>query len=165
MKPFLVTVAAAALCSTSALAQNSLGTDETSINLTALDENAVMLAMQEQGFLATMEVANDGTPKISSKVSSTNFSIYFYGCDGANTNCTSISFSAGYDLIDGITATKANKWNRENRFSKTYIDDEDDPYLEMDVTLDFGGVAVENFHDWLDIWRVAVEEFEEFIDW
>ncbi len=74
-------------------------------------------------------------------------------------------FKAGYNLENGISTLKINEWNRTKRFSRAYIDDESDPFLEMDVNLDYDGVGSENFQDTLDWWRVSVESFEEFIDW
>lgn len=132
--------------------------------VTATDANAVMKAMQDFGLVATMGTDGDNDPKISSRVSDTKFSVYFYGCQD-NMNCSSIMLKAGYDLNTGISALKINEWNRDKRFSKAYIDDEGDPFLEMDVNLDFDGVGDKNFEDTLDWWRLLVEDFEEFIDW
>lgn len=132
--------------------------------ITADNAGAVMKAMQNFGLVATMGADSDGDPKISSRVSDTKFSVYFYGCDN-NVNCSSIMIKAGYDLNSGMSALKINEWNREKRFAKAYIDDEGDPILEMDVNLDLDGVGDKNFEDTLDWWRLTVEDFEEFIDW
>jgi len=132
--------------------------------MTAQDENAILRAMQDFGLVATMGEDGGGDPKISSRVSDTKFSVYFYGCEN-NQNCASIMFKAGYDLNDGITAMKINEWNRDKRFAKAYIDDEGDPFLEMDVNMALDGMGGENFADNLDWWRLLVEDFEDFIDW
>ncbi|HHI70804.1 MAG TPA: YbjN domain-containing protein [Rhodobacteraceae bacterium] len=132
--------------------------------VTAKDANAVLKAMQDFGLVATMDVDSEGDPKISSRVSDTKFNVYFYGCED-NKNCKSILIKAGYDLNNGISALKINEWNREKRFVKAYIDDEGDPFIEMDINLDFEGVGSQNFADDLDWWRLLVEDFEDFIDW
>jgi len=132
--------------------------------VTSHDANDVLKAVQSAGFVATMGTDDDGDPRISSRVSDTKFLIYFYGCED-NKNCKSILIKAGYDLDAGITASKVNEWNRNKRFGKAYIDDEGDPYLEMDVNMDFDGIGDKNFADTLDWWRVTVENFEEFIGW
>ncbi len=132
--------------------------------VTATDENAILQAMQDFGLVATMGTDNSGDPKISSRVSSTKFKVYFYGCTD-NTQCTSIQFGAGYDLKSGISALKVNEWNAKKRFAKAYIDDEGDPFLEMDINTDFDGIGIKNFEDSMDLWRSLVEDFEEFIDW
>ncbi len=132
--------------------------------VTATDENTILQAMQDFGLVATMGTDNSGDPKISSRVSSTKFKVYFYGCTD-NTQCTSIQFGAGYDLKSGISALKVNEWNTKKRFAKAYIDDEGDPFLEMDINTDFDGIGIKNFEDSMDLWRSLVEDFEDFIDW
>jgi len=128
------------------------------------DPAQIMKAMQDFGFVATLETDDDGDPKIVSRVSRTKFRVYFFGCEN-NTNCGSLHFRSGYDLDNSLSALKINEWNREKRFTKAYIDDEGDPFMEMDVNLDFDGVGTENFEDTLDWWRLLVEEFEDFIEW
>ena len=81
--------------------------------------------------------------------------------DAAN---RTIQFSAGYDLTEKIAPEKVNGWNEENRWTNVYLDEEEDPFIEMDLYLGHGGVTPENFTEWLDIWRVQVEEFEGYID-
>ncbi len=132
--------------------------------ITATNARVVLKAMQDFGLVATMEKDSQGDPKIASRVSDTKYSVYFYGCEN-NDNCSSILIKAGYDLTNGISASKVNEWNREKRFAKAYIDDDGDPFLELDVNLDFEGVGNKNFEDTLDWWRLSVEDFEEFIDW
>ncbi|WP_343080206.1 YbjN domain-containing protein [Ostreiculturibacter nitratireducens] len=134
-------------------------------NLRASDPDAVMLAMQKEGFLVTRETADDGTPKLVSRVSVSRFQVYFYGCDKAGESCTSIQFSAGYDLDAPMSALKTNQWNSENRYSRAFIDDEGDPYLKLDLSLFGDGTGQENFGEVLDLWRLLVEDFEDFIDW
>ena len=63
-----------------------------------------------------------------------------------------------------MTMDQVNTWNREFRFGKVYLDDENDPFLEMDVNLDYG-VSEGNFLDTLDWWTVVLGRFEEYIDW
>ena len=130
----------------------------------ATDPAVLLAAMQDFGFAATLEKDSDGDPLIVSRISKTKFRVFFFGCNGGE-NCSSIHFRAGYDLDKPISALVVNEWNRQKRFGKAYIDDEGDPYLEMDLNMAFDGVGYENFQDTLDWWRVVVEGFEEFIDW
>lgn len=129
----------------------------------AADPAGVVAAMQEFGYTATLETDSLGDPKISSRVSQSNFVVLFFGCTD-NVDCASIQFYVGYDLTDSFSALKANEWNRTQLFTKATIDDEGDPALEMDVNLDFDGSGADNFQDVLDIWRISVEQFEDFID-
>lgn len=132
--------------------------------ITATNPAQILKAMQEYGFTVTMEKDSDGDPKIVGQVSRTKFRVYFFGCTN-NKDCGSLHFRAGYDQEGVMSALKVNEWNREKRFTKAYIDDEGDPFMEMDVNLDFDGVGVKNFEDTLDWWRLLVEDFEDFIEW
>lgn len=133
--------------------------------VTASNPNGVMRALQDYGYVATMEADSRGNPKIASRVSDTKFKVYFFGCNDNGANCTSIQLGAGYDLNNGLNASTINEWNRDKRFAKAYIDDEGDPFLEMDINLDYDGSGDENFQDSLDLWRLLVEDFEVFIEW
>lgn len=53
------------------------------------------------------------------------------------------------------TLKKANTWNATKRFSRTYLDDEGDPHLELDLDL-AGGVAEERIFDFLRTCRVSL---------
>ncbi len=133
-------------------------------NIEARVPQSVLDAMQQMGFLATMDKDDDGDPLISSRISETRFHIYFYGCV-ENVECSSIQFVAGYDLDEDFALDLMNGWNEENRWTKAYLDDEGDPIMEMDLYLGGGGVSRENFEEWLDLWRRLVEDFEVVIDY
>lgn len=105
-----------------------------------------------------------GDPMLTSRVSATELNVYFYGCTN-NADCTPIQISAGYDTDDGVSMDLINAWNAGHRFGRAYLDKEDDPYVEMDMNLDHGGVSEGNFRDTLDWWRVVVEAFEDHIEW
>lgn len=129
----------------------------------ANNERAVATFIQDQGYRAKLEYLDDGDPVIRSNSSGTNFSIYFFDCD-RGTNCKTIQFFVSYDLNDGMTYEKVNEWNRGWRFGKVYLDDENDPFMELDVNIEYG-VTHENLADTIDWWLVAMGNFEEFIDW
>ncbi len=132
--------------------------------ITATNPWNVMSAMQSFGLVATLTTDSAGDPKIESRVSRSQFNVYFYGCDDGK-DCTSVQFSAGYNLDDGLSYARANAWNVDKRFTRVALDEESDPFLRMDVNLDYEGVGEDNFEDTLDLWRILIEDFEEFIDW
>lgn len=154
LKSTLGAIGIAALFSSGALAGE----------ITATDPAQIMKAMQEYGFTVSMEKDSDGDPKIVAQISRTKFRVYFFGCTN-NIDCGSLHFRAGYDMDGVMSALKVNEWNREKRFTKAYIDEEGDPFMEMDVNLDYDGVGAQNFEDTLDWWRLLVEDFEDFIEW
>lgn len=133
-------------------------------NLVASDARAIAAAMQDFGYRAELTTDNEGDPLIKSAAGGANFSVYFYGCS-AGKHCQSIQFSAGFDLADGTSLEVANDWNARKRFAKTYLDQDMDPYLEMDVNLAYGGVTAKNFADTLDSWDKLLADFKTHINW
>ncbi len=83
------------------------------------------------------------------------------GCT-KNKLCQSLHFGAGYDLTDGTTIGLIESWNEEQRFASAYPDDEDDPFLQMDVNTE-GGVTRENFEKTFDLWQKLKGQFENHI--
>lgn len=61
------------------------------------------------------------------------------------------SFSDG-----NATLKKVNEWNRTKRFSRTYLDDDGDPHLELDLDME-GGVTVARLLDFLKTCRVSFD--------
>lgn len=60
-----------------------------------------------------------------------------------------VSFGDGH-----ATLQKVNEWNATKRFSRTYLDDEGDPHLELDLDL-AGGVTEARIKDFLRTCRVS----------
>lgn len=129
----------------------------------ASDERLLAQFLQDQGFRAKLEVLDDGDPVIRSNSSGTNFSIYFYGCE-RGTDCQSIQFFVAYDLDDGLALERVNAINSQNRFTKVYLDEDNDPFMELDVNMAFG-VTHENLADTLEWWLVSMGELERELDW
>lgn len=127
------------------------------------DPQGIVDAMRAAGYQATLTSDNDGNPKIKGKLSKSEYSIYFYSCQNKK-DCLSVQFSAGYNLDRGLTTAKVNEWTYGKRWAKMSIDEEGDPYLQMDVNLRYG-VTEDTFADTLDVWRMMVEDFEPFIGW
>ena len=128
----------------------------------ATDADNLADVIRDLGYRAVVSVDNVGDPLIESSVGGTDISIYFYGCED-NANCKSLLFKVGYALDGGTTLEVVNAWNAENLFGRAYLDDVDDPWIEMAVNLD-GGVSQTNFEDTFDWFEVVVGEFEDHID-
>jgi hypothetical protein len=107
----------------------------------------------------TLETGEDGDPLIRGRIDGESFVVYFYGCtNGAE--CRSVQFTAAWQNPGTVGLAEVNDWNANRRMSKAYIDDENDPVLEMDVNLDFG-VTRRNFDDWVDYWQLALRTFTQ----
>ena len=133
-------------------------------NVTADNPQAIADLLKDWGYRAELTADDQGDPKINSSTSGANFAIYFYGCE-ANRNCTSIQFSSGFDLDSGTTMEVVNDWNTKKRYGKVYIDDEKDPYIEVDVNLYGGGIPQDTFRDTLESWERLLSDFQTHIDW
>ncbi len=104
---------------------------------------------------------NGGDPKIEGRIDGKGYSVYFYGCEDGK-DCRSINLATGWASDGQYTIDEVNKWNRENRFVKAYIDDEGDPILEMDVNLHLG-VTRDNLDKTFDWWSYMMGEFTKDI--
>lgn len=128
-------------------------------------ENPAEMAdvLRNFGYRAELTTDNGGDPKISSSSGGANFSIFFYGCTNSQ-NCDAISFSAAFDLDPGSNNDLMNQWNQKKRYTKAYLDDEQDPVIDMDIFLGDGGVSIDNFRFWVDTWERAIGDFKTHID-
>ncbi|MCB1335440.1 MAG: YbjN domain-containing protein [Roseivivax sp.] len=128
------------------------------------DVAAIISVFQQEGYMVTQTTDSEGDPLLQGKIEGTPYSVYFYGCDDAHANCSAVQFKAGYDMQMGLSDYQVNTWNKEKRFGKVFLDDEKDPFLELDVNL-LHGVSEGNFADTIDWWRVVMSEFEKYINW
>ena len=132
-------------------------------NVVASDPASMTEILLSFGYRAELGKDDGGDPKISSASGGANFSIFFYGCtDGKG--CDSVSFSAAFDLDPGSDVALMNDWNVQKRYTKAYLDDEQDPVLDMDLFLGNGGVSIDNFRYWVDTWERATGDFKTHID-
>lgn len=125
------------------------------------DPGAIRLMMLDSGLTASLGTDPEGDPIIKSRIDDTAFSVYFYHCEKI---CASMQFSAGFDLDQPMPVEQVNQWNRDRRFGKVYLDDDGDPFVEMDIGLAGDGIGRKNFKDALDTWRIVLSEFRDFID-
>lgn len=130
--------------------------------VSAEDPAELVSIIQDLGFQAKLEIDNVGDPVIRSSSSGVDFSVYFYDCKN-NKRCKSLHFTSGYDLPEGASLDAMQQWNADKRFASAYLDEEADPFLQMDVNTD-GGVTQENFEKSFQLWQSLKGEFEEFIE-
>ena len=131
--------------------------------VSAEDPTALVAIIRELGFQAKLEQDNVGDPVIRSSSNGVDFRIYFYECKN-NKRCKSLHFSVGYDLADGSSLDAVQAWNADKRFASAYLDDEADPFLQMDINTE-GGITQKNFENTFELWQSLKGEFEQFIGW
>lgn len=129
----------------------------------ATSPQAVADLLQQAGYRAVVGVDNIGDPKIDSSAAGVDFTIYFYGCENGG-NCQSVQFSSGYDLEKGTSFQAMNDWNSTQRFGYAYLDNESDPYVNMDVNMAYG-ISADSFIDSLALWEQVLSDFQTQINW
>lgn len=113
--------------------------------------------LQESGYRAQTVRVGD-TLRVESSSQGLDWGVAFYECEGGR--CKDIQFFIGIDLEDGTTYSAINRWNREMRFGRAYLDEEMDPWLELDVDLSPGG-STEQVSDSVATWDAILSEFRE----
>lgn len=75
----------------------------------------------------------------------------------------SIEFHVGFEET-GATIAKVNEWNRSKKYSKTYLDDDGDPHLEIDLDYS-GGITESRVADFLATCRISFDRWlKEVVD-
>ena len=114
------------------------------------------------GYRARLVIEEDSYPTIISSVGGTEFVIQFQTCEDVYSKCRVLLFKVGYDLAEGTTFETVDAFNEQTMMGRAYLDDENDPWLELAVNL-YGGVTRKNFEDTFDWWEVIASDFEEHI--
>jgi hypothetical protein len=144
------------------LAQPALAqTMEDARLITAGDPEAIADVVRGKGFDVEVTKDNDGDPMLQVEGKGYKFAILFYGCTN-HRDCVTLGLYAGWT---GSTAdlAKINKWNKDNRFGRAYIDDENDPVVEMDIDLDDGGMSRLLFEDHIEFWMSVMSQYSKYI--
>ena len=130
-------------------------------NVTA-DPATVAAAMQTAGYQAKIEHLSNGLPYIQSGSGGYPFRVFFLGCDKGGKACKTVQLFAGFATGKSPSLEKMNAYQRDNRWGRVYIDEEDDPVIEMDIDLEAGGMSEELFKDNLQYWEYVMGNFATF---
>lgn len=153
------------------LAQTTAASDSTensaepyTLRINASRPNSLVLAMHELGFRAKLTEDGQGDPKIESGASGVNFSIYFYGCDDDNGGCQDVLFSTSFNFRNGFKEKPINDWNEGKVIGAAFLDDENDPGIQHFVA-GINDMSLESFDRTMERWEVALDDFQDFINW
>lgn len=126
--------------------------------LTALDPQSVLDELIAQGFRGELKTTSTGRSVIRFVASGANSQIYFYDCKDGLAQCTTLRFGYGLDFKNGVDIAKVNEWNRQQLWGRVYVDDENDPWL--DIILNTGDALPKaRFDEVLDLWERVVGKF------
>jgi hypothetical protein len=70
----------------------------------------------------------------------------------------SLQLYAGFNSNGKVSLETVNKWNKGKRFSRAYIDDENDAVIESDLDLE-GGVSNEAIDEFIRTFRKSLRDF------
>jgi hypothetical protein len=118
---------------------------------TSITGPQLLQIMKDEGYAASLDSDED----IRWKIEGSNCLILFYSDN------TAIQFYYGVAGTD-VTWDQVNAWNAGKRYSRAYLDKDNDPCLELDLDLE-GGVSKARIEDFLrtcklsfDTWRKEV---------
>ena len=116
--------------------------------------------MQDKGFRAEIVTGDGGAPVIRSTSGGYRFAVYFFGCKAAR--CSAIQFASAVNMPNGMSLKRVNDWNRHSRFGRAYLDDESDPFMEMDVDVEHR-FTTQAFVNNLNTWEAVLGRFRKFV--
>lgn len=128
----------------------------------ASSPSTIKAMIESRGWPAKLVTKDSGNPYISSEIKGMKFAILFMNCSNGR-NCKTLQYYIGFGGSKDVSLSRINKWNKEKRFARAYIDNDGDPVLEMDVDLDFNGIPRENLGETLNTWASLVDSYSDFI--
>jgi hypothetical protein len=119
--------------------------------------------LRQAGYPVTLGVDDEGDPKIVSTVNGVEFDVLCYPNAKNKALCASIQFSAVFNLEDGTTYERVNDWNRSRRYGQAWVDEEMDPFVDMNVELE-RGASTELIGEYLTIWSELTQKWKEHFE-
>lgn len=119
---------------------------------------AVLAQMDLEPELTTDSV---GDPMVKFKINGLNAYANFYDCD--NGTCGSMQLEVGIDMADGLSLQMANMLNTRYRYTRIYLDEEMDPFIQYDFEVLHTDHA-EHITSQVEIYGGLLEKVTEAID-
>jgi hypothetical protein len=127
--------------------------------ITGADTDEILNAARGYGS-ATLGEQSNGDPQITGKINGITYQVYFRNCtNGAD--CEDLNFYLGF-LDIKPTLEVINDWNFNKRFSRAYLDQDQDACVEMDLDM-VEGVNAEYLDAQFALWNMVVEQFSEHV--
>jgi hypothetical protein len=127
--------------------------------LTGADTDEILNAARGYG-AASLTTQSNGDPQITGKIEGVTYQIYFRNCtDGVD--CEDLNFYLGF-LDIKPSFEDINDWNLNKRFSRAYLDQDNDACVEMDLDL-VKGVTAEYLDSQFGLWAMVVGQFAEHV--
>ncbi|MDB5528605.1 MAG: YbjN protein [Devosia sp.] len=128
-------------------------------NITASDTDEILNVARGYGS-ASISTSSNGNPMITGRIDGVNYVFYFLGCTD-NRDCQNGYFYLGFaDLKPKIEII--NDWNRDNSFSRAYLDQDQDAVVESDVYM-AQGISTEALDGQFGIWADTMSKFADHV--
>ncbi len=119
-----------------------------------LGVESITEALKNEGYAATKDTPGQGEE-----------STVLWKLDGSK--CHIMPYDEGHSIQfyvcfseTSATLDKVNEWNRSKRFSRSYLDEEGDPCLELDLDL-AGGITKDRLVDYFKTCAVSFEQWHK----
>ena len=131
-------------------------------SITSSDPESLLRELRSMGYDVRLEPYDSGRPRIRTSSLGINYSIAFYGCLNDMTDCRGMMLTSGFDMDDGTNWEIIDGWNETRVYTRAFLDDENDPYVQMPVPVarDFNHDDVARI---MDIWEDAIVDFTDEI--
>lgn len=130
--------------------------------VSASDPYSIVRALKDQGHVARLLEAEDGSPRIDAEVDGLYYSVYFFSCDATYRVCHDLLFDGVFDVVVPATAEFANAWNVGHAAGTAVVDEWGDPHVSYFVSAT-GGLSRANFASVLDIWTGLLGDFADAV--
>ena len=130
------------------------------VSVTSLSPAAFVTALQRAGFTAEVQT-EDGHTFVLAKADTTPFQAFFSNCQSGG-GCTDMELYAGFSGLPRVAWERINGWNARTRFGRAFLDENHNPALQMDLSLQ-GGVSQESLKASLETWKSALGTFSLFL--
>jgi hypothetical protein len=129
---------------------------------TLTDGNLIAL-MNSMGFQTeTLPPDSFGDPRVRWIHDDTDSVIFFFsGGRAIQSGGKAIQFYHVW-TNQNVTVDDINRWNRDFRFSRAYLDDDGDPVLELDLNM-AGGICEDRIKDFLKTCTMSFSRFKSEI--
>jgi hypothetical protein len=110
---------------------------------------------------ARLDKDRSGDPIIRARSNGSSWNMLFHGCE-KGTACKSVELHYGIAVDQKPAADRINTWNRTTRWSKAYLDKDNDPNISVDISL-LDGIDEAYLKAALKRWVDNIGEFKSTI--
>lgn len=122
--------------------------------------------LDEEGYAYTVDTDGAGDPKITVEpgdLGAQSVEVEYYNCTGSSSqSCEDFLMKAVFKPSKGATLKVLNNFNRENRWVRVYLDDDNTAVVEMDINAD-GGLGKESLKILVGLFFSVTTDFAEAI--